>query len=1350
MATKQTYKKGDAELRVHKDWLNLLQPVGLVVSPPALKAAQATPNANVVIEQQRLIRLAVPTDESGQSDWVATEQAERACVKHFPTFTVDVLGWREADLVEKPAELCVPVLGHDDTLSPTWAVKAEDGSWLLLIREEAPFGKDLDVVHEVQGQEWEATPQARFERLLRETKVPIGILCNGTQLRLVYAPPGESSGHLTFPVAAMCRSNQDGRLILGALLMLLGSPTLWTKPEKERLPFLLKESRKYQALVTTKLADQVLDGLRELLNGFQSAHVASGGLLLQEMLATRAGRQEIYGGMLASILRCVFVLYAEDRGLMPQDETYLRGYSLTRLFEKLREDAALYPDTMDQRYGAWTQLLALFRLIFDGAEHGPLKMPAREGKLFNPDTYPFLEGRPWRSLRVMGEREKPPRISDGVVYRLLERLLLLDGERLSYRALDVEQIGSVYEALMGFELEVAHGASVALKPKHVVVDLDAVLRVKANEREELLKKAEVKTVPKEVKAAKTLDELLESLDKLRSPRTPSVIPLGAMYLQPGEERRRSGSHYTPRALTEPIVATTLRPIFEQLGPRPRPKDILALKVCDPAMGSGAFLVEACRQLADKVVDAWNQHPLDKPNFKGEEMILRARREVAQRCLYGVDKNPFAVDLAKLSLWLATLAKDHPFTFLDHSLKCGDSLVGLTKEQIVDMAWPNTDGVQLSTTRTFVDEEVKNAADERGGIFALGDSDDVHQKQRHLNDADGALTSVRVIADAVIAAFFAGENDKQRKTMLEVARSRTLQWLDRSASRAGVDELVSNELANDRERESVRFHWEIEFPEVFGKEAGFHCIVGNPPFLGGRKISTAFGDRYLAYLLASHPGAGNLCDIVAHFFRRAFSLLRPGGTLGLIATKTIAQGDTREGGLKPLRNAGGVIFEARKRIPWPGRAAVIVSIVHMSKGPVPGPILLDGKAVSGISAFLIPGSSDDTPLPLGGQADLFSKGSQVYGQGFLFDDEDSKASSLAKMREVLAAEPSLASRIFPYIGGDEINSSPTLAAHRFAIYLSDLKEEIELAQFPLLASIIREKVKPERDALPNNPSNVPLKRRWWAYQAHRPELYRRMKSMTRVLVGSQVTAHLVLAFQPTDRIFSQKLNVFLFEESSAFAVMQSRVHEVFALTFSSTLGDGLNYSASDCFVPYPFPTDFLADQDLGSVADRYLAHRDGLMRSREEGLTKTYNRFHDPDEHDPQILKLRALHDDVDRAVLDAYDWTDIRPTCTFVLDYEEAEDDEDEGGKRKKKKPWRYRWPDDIRDDVLARLMKLNAERYAEEQRMGNDKQLAAAAGAAADDGAGTNSTTKKKATRKKKSDATPGLFDAPAEAGDE
>jgi type II restriction/modification system DNA methylase subunit YeeA len=164
------------------------------------------------------------------------------------------------------------------------------------------------------------------------------------------------------------------------------------------------------------------------------------------------------------------------------------------------------------------------------------------------------------------------------------------------------------------------------------------------------------------------------------------VPAGSLYLQPGEERRKSGSHYTPRSLTGPIVRTTLRPVLEALGERPTPAQILDLKLCDPAMGSGAFLVEAARQLGEHLRRAWDVHkghPGDSPR-RGPD--LHARRLVAQRCLYGVDKNPFAVDLAKLSLWLVTLAKDHPFTFLDHALKHGDSLVGLNKGQIAEFRW----------------------------------------------------------------------------------------------------------------------------------------------------------------------------------------------------------------------------------------------------------------------------------------------------------------------------------------------------------------------------------------------------------------------------------------------------------------------------------------------------------------------------------------------------------------------------------------------------------------------------------------------------------------------------------------
>jgi type I restriction-modification system DNA methylase subunit len=194
-----------------------------------------------------------------------------------------------------------------------------------------------------------------------------------------------------------------------------------------------------------------------------------------------------------------------------------------------------------------------------------------------------------------------------------------------------------------------------------------------------------------VAAAATIEDLHAALRPvIDEAATPDLVPKGAMVLQPSEERRRSGSHYTPRALTEPIVRTTLEPILARLrgadGRAPRPEHILDLEVCDPAMGSGAFLVEACRQLGDALVESWHAHG-EVPTIPSDEREdIFAMRLVAQRCLYGVDRNPVAVDLAKVSLWLVTLAKDHPLTLVDHALRHGDSLVGLSRQQIEAFHW----------------------------------------------------------------------------------------------------------------------------------------------------------------------------------------------------------------------------------------------------------------------------------------------------------------------------------------------------------------------------------------------------------------------------------------------------------------------------------------------------------------------------------------------------------------------------------------------------------------------------------------------------------------------------------------
>src|SRR5262245_35182298 len=324
-----------------------------------------------------------------------------------------------------------------------------------MLIQRVTAGLDLDETPEADSKDhrWQASPQARFERLLRETQVPIGLLSNGTPLRLVYAPRGETSGHLTFPVKAM--TEVAGRPIFAALQMLLSAERLFTLPDKQRLPAILAESRKYQNLVSTKLAEQVLAALYELLRGFQAANDQRHGELLRAVLEDDPNH--VYAGLLTVLLRLVFLLYAEDRSLLSNDEVYQKYYSVTGLFERLREDAGRHTDTMDHRYGAWAQLLTLFRLIHDGGRHGGMRLLARKGYLFEPDRYPFLEGRPKGSHRQLGERTEPPHLSDGVVFRVLQNLLILDGERLSYRTLDVEQIGSVYETMMGFNLEVAQG-----------------------------------------------------------------------------------------------------------------------------------------------------------------------------------------------------------------------------------------------------------------------------------------------------------------------------------------------------------------------------------------------------------------------------------------------------------------------------------------------------------------------------------------------------------------------------------------------------------------------------------------------------------------------------------------------------------------------------------------------------------------------------------------------------------------------------------------------------------------------------------------------------------------------------
>ena len=412
------------------------------------------------------------------------------------------------------------------------------------------------------------------------------------------------------------------------------------------------------------------------------------------------------------------------------------------------------------------------------------------------------------------------------------------------------------------------------------------------------------------------------------------------------------------------------------------------------------------------------------------------------------------------------------------------------------------------------------------------------------------------------------------------------------------------------------------------------------------------------------------------------------TFGLIATNTIAQGDTRSSGLRWICEHGGEIYRATKRVQWPGAAAVIVSVLHIAKGSFTGEKVLDGRRADNITAFLFHRGGHADPVRLAANAGKSFQGSIVLGMGFTFDDTDKKgvASSLADMQRLIDSDPRNREVILPYIGGEEANTSPTHTHHRHVINFGERSESECRKRWPQLMAIVEDRVKPAR----MKDNRRAYRNHWWQHAERRRELYAAIAGLDRVLVIARVGQYGAFAFLPAGIVYSDQVIVFPFATNAAFCTLQSRVHEIWARFFSSSLGDGLRYTPSDSFETAPFPTAWDTHPALDAAGTAYYEHRAALMVKSGEGMTKAYNRFHDLYEADTRIAELRELHAAMDRAVLDAYGWTDIPTDCKFLLDYEI-----DEATWGLKKKPYRYRWPDSVRGEVLARLLALNAERAA-------------------------------------------------------
>jgi hypothetical protein len=1351
--------------RHHTEWLSLVETSGPFLSIPVL--TRAFPQGLDPRDGDRCARLREAYEEwldSGHSPAV-----HHAWVRYVLS---DFLGYEPQFLPEGqaiPAGIEAAVAHCGETLRPDFVLKrpGADEKPVLLIQA---YSSDQDLNKPVPARGWKASPATRMMELLHATNIPVGLVTNGEQWMLVFAPRGETTGFASWYADLWMQEP----ITLRAFHSLFQQRRFLGVADTETLPALLAASGKDQQEVTDQLGLQVRHAVEMLVRALDRLDAESGRELLREV-----GEKDLYNGALTVMMRLVFLFSAEERGLLLLgDPLYDQHYAISTLSQLLRERADQQgEEVLERRLDAWCRLLSTFRGVHGGIEHEALRLPPYGGTLFDPDRFPFLEGRaPGTTWRVTPA--KPLAINNRVVLHLLESLQFLrvkvpgggptEARRLSFRALDIEQIGHVYEGLLDHTArratEVMLGLEGAKEPEVALSRLEELagtsFRYPAPEEglEPVAMVAEasggalatpqsVFSTPAEPAASlleflkeatgrteKALAKALGKSPKIDSSRLllacgrdqglldrvsrfaallrtdefdhPVVIPRGSVFVTAGSDRRSTGTHYTPRSLTEPIVQHTLEPLV-YTGPAegtPKaewrlksPREILALKVCDMAMGSGAFLVQTCRYLAERLVEAWEQAESANPGRilatpEGEfssgspserlipsdpaERLAIARRYVADRCIYGVDINPMAVEMAKLSLWLITLQRDRPFTFVDHALKCGDSLLGISHfEQIYNFSLrPGTRQITFATADLA--KSVDEASMKRRVLEGLPSNDhtQIEAKSRLHLEAEAATARVRAVADCLIALELRGLDGHAYADAREAEADQVQRLLKQDAD-AVLKFQISNQPSalfgyTERQLGGRRpFHWPVEFPEVFAR-GGFDAFVGNPPFLGGLRIAFRLGDAYHEGLRSVYTWGFGTTDLCVYFLRRATSLLSLEGTCGLVLSDIVTQGDSREAGLSFLTENGFTIYCGRSSRHWPGTAGVKIIDCHLTRLKWLGEIALDEGAVRSInSQFRVQAERPD-PFSLKVNDDLSFSGHYLLGQGFLITPKEAEdlVQKNSKNRDVL----------FDYIKGDELNNTVEQTILLKAINFGLLElEEVERL-YPEALAIVRERVKPQRD----RDKQRGRRQKWWRYAGPCPSMGALVKTQERIILQPYTAKYVIPSFYTTRSVYAHPIVIISDARSCRFACLQCTFHTLWVWEYCSTNLDLLAYTANRVLGTFPFPKELA---QLNEVGARYEQYRDELRLSKHRPFTEIYNRFHDRGEQSADTARLRALHVEMDQAVAAAYGWSDLDLGHGFHAT----------------KQGERFTISEPARRTVLDRLLALNHQCYAEEVSAG-------------------------------------------------
>jgi hypothetical protein len=814
------------------------------------------------------------------------------------------------------------------------------------------------------------------------------------------------------------------------------------------------------------LSAAVEKSIKSLANGFLK-HPANESLR-QSISSEQIESKAYYQWLLRLIYRLLFLMVIEERDLIfaPKSarryrDIYYIYYGIIRL-RKLSE----HRHFADRSYqDAWKGLRHTFLLFEDRGHGAKLGIAPLAGELFEH-----------KALGSLPDCE----LDNEVLLTCLRNLSVftnpITGQsmRVNYAALNVEEFGSVYEGLLEFD--------------------------------------------------------------------PQILEVEGQFefsFIAGDARASSGSHYTPDELVQPLIKHSLDYIIEDKLKEPNPeRGLLSITVCDVACGSGHILLNAARRIATALAIVRTGDDQPTPSA-----FRTAVRDVIRNCIYGVDLNPLAVELCKVSLWLEAHIPGEPLNFLDHHIKCGNAIVGLAhrdelKRGIPDEAFatlPDDDKEVAAELRKknkeermgyqsldFAGRRVEDLEILRTAFVAVADlpensSEEIRKKHIAYERfrAGSHLQNLKTLADIQVAQFYISiSKETLRKVTTHDQYRRYLRGENPHPEPTAYAQAIAN-----RKR---FFHWFLEFPEV-AANGGFSCILGNPPYLGNRKLKGTYGEPFLEWVKYQYAPAG-ACDLIVYFVRRIYEVTGDAAFAALIATNTLSQGNAREGSLDVISKGGAEIVFAMPSIPWPGHAAVIVSLLSIHKGAWFRARKISNRSVDHINTLLQDSKLLGDPLILKDNADLSFQGSNIVGKGFILSHDEAQS--------FIAADSTCESVIRPFLTGSDLNSTPSQQPTRSIINFYDWS--IEKAQtYPGPFAHTADYVKPERTRLDEVGEFVlrkPLPQKWWIYGDKRPALYRTIQPLLRVIGIARVSSTLAFVFLPHGYTYADSLVVIAFDDA----------------------------------------------------------------------------------------------------------------------------------------------------------------------------------------------------------------------------